>query len=60
MKQLIAERPDDFFYELAPIDYRWHFFSWSQEKSCDKLIIGTDAKTKTMFEGLDDEYLPKN
>ena len=61
MKQLLAERPEDYFYELAPYDYRWHFFNWNTEKSCKNLTITTDAKTKQMFgEGMPEDFYPKN
>ena len=60
IQALMAERPDDYYYELVPSDYRWHFFNWDKVKSSPKLKIETDPKMKEMFGGMPDEYMPKN
>ena len=57
---LVAERPNDYYYDLVPYEYRWHFFNWDDQKSSNKLIIAPDKQMKEMFDGVPDEFMPKN
>ena len=57
---LVAERPNEYYYDLVPTDYRWHLFNWDGTKSSSKLKIGPDKHMKEMFEAMPEEFMPKN